>query len=51
MRKWVKAAKREAPGAVLVTHEQSIHVQLDRKRLDTLKARTETDPSQNMTFR
>ena len=50
-RKWVKAAKREAPGAVLVTHEQSIHVQLDRKRLDTLKARTETDPSQNMTFR
>ena len=50
-RKWVKAAKREAPGAVLVTHEQSIHVQLDRKRLDTLKARNETDPSQNMTFR
>jgi len=43
-RKWVKAAKREAPGAVLVTHEQSIHVQLDRKRLDTLKARNETDP-------
>ena len=49
--KWVKAAKREAPGAVLVTHEQSIHVQLDRKRLDSLKTRNETDPSQNMTFR
>jgi predicted ribosome quality control (RQC) complex YloA/Tae2 family protein len=44
-RKWVKAAKKQAPGAVLVTHEQSIHVHLDRKRLDSLKARSDVDPS------
>ena len=50
-RKWVKAAKRQAPGAVLVTREQSIHVHLDRQRLDGLKARQEPDPSQNSTFR
>jgi predicted ribosome quality control (RQC) complex YloA/Tae2 family protein len=44
-RKWVKAAKGQAPGAVLVTHEQSIHVHLDSKRLDALKARAEALPA------
>ena len=43
-RKWVKAAKAKASGAVLVTQEQSIYVHLDRTRLDALKARTETEP-------
>jgi predicted ribosome quality control (RQC) complex YloA/Tae2 family protein len=43
-RKWVKAAKGQAPGTVLVNREQSIHVQLDAKRLDALKARNETEP-------
>ena len=44
-RKWVKAAKGQAPGAVLVTREQSIHVHLDSKRLDALKARAEASPA------
>lgn len=43
-RKWVKAAKGQAPGAVVVTHEQSIHVQLDSRRLDAIKARNEQSP-------
>ncbi|HEY7130047.1 MAG TPA: NFACT family protein [Nitrospira sp.] len=50
-RKWVKAAKKQAPGAVLVTHEQSIHIHLDRKRLDNLKARNESGPTQDLGFR
>ena len=38
-RKWVKKAKGQAPGAVLVTQEKSIHVTLDKTRLDALKTR------------
>jgi predicted ribosome quality control (RQC) complex YloA/Tae2 family protein len=44
-RKWVKPAKRQAPGAVIITQEKSIHVHLDAKRLDALRARQETSPS------
>jgi hypothetical protein len=40
----VKAAKGQAPGAVVVTHEQSIHIQLDSRRLDAIKARNEQSP-------
>lgn len=39
-RKWVKKAKGQAPGAVTVTQEKSIHVSLDKKRLDALKIRS-----------
>ena len=39
-RKWVKKAKGKAPGAVIVTQEKSLHVSLERKRLDALKARS-----------
>ena len=39
-RKWVKKAKGQAPGAVTVTQEQSLHVSLEKKRLDALKARS-----------
>jgi predicted ribosome quality control (RQC) complex YloA/Tae2 family protein len=38
-RKWVKKAKGQTPGAVIVTQEKSLHVNLDRSRLDALKAR------------
>jgi predicted ribosome quality control (RQC) complex YloA/Tae2 family protein len=38
-RKWVKKAKGQAPGAVIVTQEKSLHVSLEKKRLDALKAR------------
>jgi predicted ribosome quality control (RQC) complex YloA/Tae2 family protein len=38
-RKWVKKAKDKAPGAVTVTQEKTIHVTLDKKRLDAIKAR------------
>lgn len=38
-RKWVKKAKGQAAGAVTVTQEKSIHVTLDRPRLDALKSR------------
>lgn len=38
-RKWVKKAKGQAAGAVVVTQEKSLHVHLDRKRLDALKTR------------
>jgi predicted ribosome quality control (RQC) complex YloA/Tae2 family protein len=41
-RKWVKKAKGQAPGAVLVTQEQSLHVTLDKARLDALKRRALT---------
>jgi predicted ribosome quality control (RQC) complex YloA/Tae2 family protein len=39
-RKWVKKAKGQAAGAVIVTQEQSVFVALDRARLDALKARS-----------
>ncbi len=39
-RKWVKKAKGQAPGAVTVTQEKSLHVSLDKKRLDALKTRS-----------
>jgi len=39
-RKWVKKAKGQDPGAVVVTQEKSLHVNLDKKRLDALKARS-----------
>ncbi len=39
-RKWVKKAKGQAPGAVIVTQEKSIFVALDRTRLDQLKTRS-----------
>lgn len=39
-RKWVKKAKGQAPGAVIVTQEKSLHVNLDRTRLEALKRRS-----------
>lgn len=39
-RKWVKKARGQAAGAVTVTQEKSLHVSLDKKRLDALKARS-----------
>ena len=39
-RKWVKKAKGQAPGAVIVTQEKSLHMSLEKKRLDALKARS-----------
>jgi predicted ribosome quality control (RQC) complex YloA/Tae2 family protein len=39
-RKWVKKAKGQAPGAVIVTQEKSLHVSLEKKRLEALKARS-----------
>jgi predicted ribosome quality control (RQC) complex YloA/Tae2 family protein len=39
-RKWVKKAKGQAPGAVTVTQDKSIHVRLDKTRLDALKTRS-----------
>ena len=39
-RKWVKKAKGQAPGAVIVTQEKSVHISLEKKRLDMLKARS-----------
>ena len=39
-RKWVKKAKGQTPGAVIVTQEKSLHVSLEKKRLDALKARS-----------
>ncbi len=38
-RKWVKKAKGQAPGAVIVTQEESLHIQLDKNRLAALKNR------------
>lgn len=38
-RKWVKKAKGQAPGAVVVTQDKSLHVNLDRTRLEALKSR------------
>jgi predicted ribosome quality control (RQC) complex YloA/Tae2 family protein len=39
-RKWVKKAKGQAPGAVIVTQEKSLHMSLEKNRLDALKARS-----------
>ena len=39
-RKWLRKAKGQGPGAVIVTREKSIVVSLDRTRLDTLKTRS-----------
>jgi predicted ribosome quality control (RQC) complex YloA/Tae2 family protein len=39
-RKWVKKSKGQGPGAVIVTQEKSLHVSLEKKRLDALKARS-----------
>lgn len=38
-RKWVKKAKGQAPGAVIVTQEKSLHITLDKTRLESLKSR------------
>ena len=38
-RKWVKKAKGQTPGAVLVTQEKSLHISLDKQRLAGLKSR------------
>jgi predicted ribosome quality control (RQC) complex YloA/Tae2 family protein len=38
-RKWVKKAKGQAPGAVIVTQEKSLHITLDKTRLELLKSR------------
>jgi len=40
-RKWVKKAKGQAPGAVIVTQEKSLQVSLDQPRLTRLKTRKE----------
>jgi predicted ribosome quality control (RQC) complex YloA/Tae2 family protein len=42
-RKWVKKAKGQAPGAVVVTQEKSLHVSLDKSRLDRLKLRSTSE--------
>jgi predicted ribosome quality control (RQC) complex YloA/Tae2 family protein len=39
-RKWVKKAKGQAPGAVIVTQEKSLYVSLDKARLNALKTRS-----------
>lgn len=39
-RKWVKKAKGQTPGSVTVTQEKALHVSLDKKRLDAIKARS-----------
>ena len=38
-RKWVKKAKGQAPGAVIVTQEKSLYINLDKTRLEALKSR------------
>ena len=42
-RKWVKKAKGQAPGAVIVTQEKSVHITLDKIRLEAIKSRTSHD--------
>lgn len=39
-RKWVKKSKGQALGAVIVTQEKSVHISLDKIRLDAIKNRT-----------
>ncbi|BCA54382.1 hypothetical protein W02_15220 [Nitrospira sp. KM1] len=43
-RKWVKKAKGQAPGAVTVTQERSLNVNLDKARLEALKSRNTQIP-------
>ena len=38
-RKWVKKAKGQALGAVIVTQEKSLYISLDKARLEALKSR------------
>jgi predicted ribosome quality control (RQC) complex YloA/Tae2 family protein len=38
-RKWVKKAGGRVPGAVIVTQEKSLHINLDKRRLEALKSR------------
>lgn len=38
-RKWVKKAKGQAAGAVVVTQEKSLHISLEKNRLEALKSR------------
>ena len=38
-RKWVKKAKGQAPGAVIVTQEKTMHLTLEKTRLEALKYR------------
>ncbi len=40
-KKWVRKAKGQAAGTVLVTQEQSVYVSTDRARLERMKARGE----------
>ncbi len=42
-RKWVKKAKGQAPGAVTVTQERSLHVSLDKKRLASIREHSEVE--------
>jgi predicted ribosome quality control (RQC) complex YloA/Tae2 family protein len=44
-RKWVKKAKGQAAGAVIVTHEKTISASLDPRRLEALKERSHASPS------
>lgn len=37
--KWVRKAKGQSPGAVIVTQEKSLHINLDTRRLEALKSR------------
>ncbi|MFO0701983.1 MAG: NFACT family protein [Nitrospira sp.] len=42
-RKWVKKAKGQAPGTVIVTQEKSLYVSLDKSRLEAIKHRASYD--------
>jgi predicted ribosome quality control (RQC) complex YloA/Tae2 family protein len=44
-RKWVKKAKGQSPGAVVVTQEKSLHVSLEKNRLEALKNRASYNSS------
>lgn len=39
-RKWVKKAKGQAPGAVVIAQEKSLRISLDKNRLEALKNRS-----------
>jgi predicted ribosome quality control (RQC) complex YloA/Tae2 family protein len=40
-RKWVRKAKGQTPGSVMVTQEKALYVTLDKRRLDAMKERTQ----------
>lgn len=42
-RKWVRKAKGQAPGAVIVTQEKSLHITLDTQRLAELRSRDKNE--------